>query len=706
MIRTPPRPSARTAVLLSIAGLAVSPAAPAGGEPALEALLAVALPSAPLAVDSGRALAWLEQAAGERSVWCARAPAWAPVRLHAFGGDDGLELGELAASSDGKWLAFVRGGDEGAHPETNAASDPAGAEATVWLVPTDGQGAARPLGPGFEPTFSPRGDRLVFVRDGQLFSAPLGKKGEASQLTHLRGRLGAPRFSPDGSKLAFTSDRDTHRFVGLLDLGSRRVTWLDPGVDTDLLPTWSPDGSEVAFVRLPADASPPSFVPRRSAPTPWSLRVADASTGAGRELLRAAPGDGSVFHFFETNATHLFWTADGRIVFPWERSGWHHLWAIPAAGGAAYDLTPGSFEVEHAALAPDGETLVFTANDLDLDRRTLWKIAAAGGQRIRLDAGGEKFEFFPAPLAGAEIAFLETAARQPVTLALRDAAGSVRALRGGALAPGFPAAELVQPANVVFPSTDGLALHGQLFLPPGASAEAQVPAVVFVHGGPVRQMFAAPHFWGYYQGAYLVNQLLAARGIAVLSVNFRSGIGYGLAFREADGVGEAGAAEFQDVLAAALYLRGRPEIDGARLGIWGGSYGGYLTALALARASGTFRAGVDFHGVHDWSLEWPHPPFTRDYVATGKRLDRAFAASPMADLDTWRSPVLLVHGDDDHNVPFVETVRLVEELRERGVEPELLVFPDDVHGFLLHRNWLAAYRATLAFFERHLAREP
>jgi dipeptidyl aminopeptidase/acylaminoacyl peptidase len=679
-------------------------AVPLAAEPTIDGLLAPALPSELVASKDGRAIAWLEFERGERSVWSASAPAWTARQLQRFPGDDGLELSALTWSDDGRWLAFVRGGDEGGAPETNVTSDPAGAAAAVWLVDVSAKAPARKLAEGGGPAFSPRGDRLVLVKGGQLWSVALAGKGEAKQLTHLRGEQGSPRFSPDGGRLAFASNRQTHAFVGVVDLGSNRVAWMDPGVDSDLLPTWSPDGKAVAFLRLPAEDVPPAFLPRRSAAEPWSLRIADAATGSGRELFRAAAGDGSAFHFFETQGIDLWWTADGRIVFPSEKSGWHHLWSLAATGGEPTDLTPCDCEVEHATLAEDGKTFLFTSNELGLDGRTFWRVAAAGGPRTRLDSGESKFEFFPAPLVEGSVAFLETAARQPVTVALRDAAGGVRAIRPGAIPSGFPAADLVEPANVVFPSTDGVAVHGQLFLPRGATAESKVPGVIFVHGGPVRQMFAAPHFWGYYSGAYMMNQLLASRGIAVLSVNYRSGIGYGLAFREANGIGEAGASEFQDVLAGALFLRAQPGIDGARLGIWGGSYGGYLTAMALARASGTFKAGVDYHGVHDWNLEFSNPPFTRDYVATGKRLDRAFAASPMADVATWRSPVLLIHGDDDHNVPFVETVRLAEKLRLQGVPLETLILPDEIHGFLLHRSWLRAYAATLEFFERRLAR--
>ena len=128
-----------------------------------------------------------------------------------------------------------------------------------------------------------------------------------------------------------------------------------------------------------------------------------------------------------------------------------------------------------------------------------------------------------------------------------------------------------------------------------------------------------------------------------------------------------------------------------------GGYGGYLTAMGLARNSDLFAAGVDFHGVHDWN-KWQ--AWVTDTVDDDDPLARA--SSPVASLDTWRSPVLLVHGDDDHNVPFSETRWLVRELASRGVEHEVLVFPDEVHSFLLHENWVKAFEATADFFQRHL----
>jgi len=147
-------------------------------------------------------------------------------------------------------------------------------------------------------------------------------------------------------------------------------------------------------------------------------------------------------------------------------------------------------------------------------------------------------------------------------------------------------------------------------------------------------------------------------------------------------------------------------VDPKRIGLWGGSYGGYLTAMGLSRASDLFAAGVDFHGVHDWNdvitnFEPAYDPVRRQEAA---RL--AFESSPMAAVKSWRSPVLLIHGDDDRNVPFSQSVDLAQALRQKGVEFEELVFPDEIHDFLVHAHWLAAYRAAADFLDRHLKEGP
>ena len=190
----------------------------------------------------------------------------------------------------------------------------------------------------------------------------------------------------------------------------------------------------------------------------------------------------------------------------------------------------------------------------------------------------------------------------------------------------------------------------------------------------------------------------------MLSVNYRSGIGYGLNFREALHYGAQGASEFNDVMGAGVYLRTRADVDPAKIGLWGGSYGGYLTALGLARASDLFAAGVDLHGVHDWNTEIQNWVSEYDPAKQADVARVAFESSPIAAVNDWRSPVLLIHGDDDRNVQFSQSVELGAALRARGVQVEQLVFPDEIHDFLLHADWLRAYKAAVDFFQRKLGR--
>jgi dipeptidyl aminopeptidase/acylaminoacyl peptidase len=263
----------------------------------------------------------------------------------------------------------------------------------------------------------------------------------------------------------------------------------------------------------------------------------------------------------------------------------------------------------------------------------------------------------------------------------------------------FPSGELVVPKQVMFQSEDGLTIHGQLFTP----KEPNGAGLIFTHGGPPRQMMLGFHYMYYYHNAYSENQYLASLGFTVLSVNYRLGIMYGRAFRQPPNSVWRGASEYKDVVAGAKYLMTVPGVDKNRIGLWGGSYGGFLTAMGLARNSDIFKAGSDFHGVHDWSMflgEWEdNPAMSPDYK---EALKLAWESSPNASISTWKSPVLLIHADDDRNVPFNQTVDLAQRLKKQGVKYEELIFPDDIHDFLRWAHWVEAYRATGEFLQKKL----
>jgi dipeptidyl aminopeptidase/acylaminoacyl peptidase len=216
------------------------------------------------------------------------------------------------------------------------------------------------------------------------------------------------------------------------------------------------------------------------------------------------------------------------------------------------------------------------------------------------------------------------------------------------------------------------------------------------------------HYMDYYANDYAANQYLASRGFIVLSVNYRLGIGYGHAFQFPQRGGARGTSEYQDALAGGTYLQGRADVDPKRVGIWGGSYGGYLTALALGRNSDVFASGVDIHGVHNWDRQGSAAPdlkaaYSGDGISEAdlKTVARTtYEASPISSVATWKSPVLLIHADDDRNVEFHQTVDLQQRLVEKGVSVETLVIPDDIHDFLLFRSWKTVTTATGQFFER------
>jgi dipeptidyl aminopeptidase/acylaminoacyl peptidase len=677
------------------------PLSPAG-KFTIEQVLSAPFPTDLLAAPAQGRLAWVFNAEGKRNIWVAQPGAngsYSSRRVTNYAEDDGQDVGEMSWTPDGNSIVYVHGGDfEFPRREyPNASRNAAGVEQEVFILSLSG-GEPRKIGEGHSPAVSPKGDVVAYVLKGEIWLAQLDGNEKPEQLIHELGENSSIRWSPDGQSIAFVSARGDHSFIGVYSLSTKTVNYLDPSTDHDRDPAWSPDGSKIAFIRVPTREEP-GFVARRAGP-PWSIRVAGAMTGRGQEIWKASPGPGSVFRDIVAE-NQLFWGAGSRLVFPWERDGWTHLYSVPASGGEAALLTPGEFEVEYVSFSPDNTTVVFSSNQNDIDRRHVWKVAVDGARPEPLSSGTG---IETAPVVSSDnrtVAVLRSDARLPMRPAVIEH-GEIRDLAADQIPSEFPAGQLAVPQQVIFSAADGLMIHGQLFLPSNANDGSRHPAVVFFHGGSEREMLLGWHYMQYYSNAYGLNQYLASRGYVVLSVNYRSGIGYGLNFREALNYGAAGASEFNDVQGAGLYLRSRSDVDPRHIGLWGGSYGGYLTALGLARASDLFAAGVDMHGVHDWNIELRNWDPAYDPAARAEAARVAYESSPIASVRTWRSPVLLIQGDDDRNVPFSQMGELADALREQGVSYEELVFPDEIHDFLMHKTWLAAYTAAAKFFDEHL----
>jgi dipeptidyl aminopeptidase/acylaminoacyl peptidase len=369
--------------------------------------------------------------------------------------------------------------------------------------------------------------------------------------------------------------------------------------------------------------------------------------------------------------------------------------------------------VEQMTVTPDGRFLVYSANTGpspdDIDRRHLFKVALDGSTPPTALTGGSGIEWSPAVTAdGLNVAFLASTAQRPPTPAIVPFAGGPPiALAQEKLSPDFPLGSLVTPEFVRFKASDGVEAYGQLFRPSGGPARK--PAVVYIHGGGPRQMLLGWHNRWEYANDYGANQYLVSRGFIVLSVDYRLSVGYGQAFQFPENTGPRGASEYRDILAAGRYLQSRTDVDRNRIGVWGASLGGYLTALALGRNSDVFASGVDVHGAHDRLAAITTTQLARAMVGDGiteadlrEALRVQFESSPIAAVPTWKSPVLLIHGDDDRIVEFRQSIDLKRRLEEKGVHVEELVLPDDVHDSLLWRNWVSSITAMARFFEKTL----
>ncbi|HVZ20072.1 MAG TPA: prolyl oligopeptidase family serine peptidase, partial [Vicinamibacterales bacterium] len=606
---------------------------------------------------------------------------------------------------------YVRGGDHGSNwpAEGNLQPDPTSMpvqpKMQVWAVGADGAAAPRLIGDGDAPSVAPKTHRVAFIRDRRIWIAPLDGSSQPESV-FVRGTSDSPVWSPDGATLAFVSERDDHALIALFTGMDTPIRYIAPSTSRDGRPAWSPDGRQILFVREPGRGGVPSVQPR---PTPWALWIGDAATGTAREVWHSGTTPTDRYPNIPGEIDPSW--AGNRIVFMGYQDGWAHLYSIPVSGGAPTLLTPGSFMVEHATLTPDHRTVIYSANTgadrLDIDRRHLYKVPVDASASSPLTSG-TGIEWTPVVTGdGASVAYLASdAKRSPLPAVQPLTGGAAHRLAEDHVPADFPASELIVPQQVIFRSSDGLEIHGQLFK--SANGPAKRPALVYVHGGPPRQMLLGWHYMGYYAHDYGVNQFLASRGFIVLSVNYRLGIGYGYAFHNPEHAGARGAAEYLDVIAGGHYLQSRDDVDVTRLGIWGGSYGGYLTALALGRNSDVFAAGVDIHGVHNWERQGRGTPnlsaaFAGDGISEDDLRQVAkttYESSPIASVKTWKSPVLLIQADDDRNVEFHQTVDLKQRLQAQGVKVDEIVIPDDIHDFLLDRTWRTVGHAVAAYFEQ------
>ena len=756
-------------------------------------------------------IAWVGYDRGKRNIFTAAAPAFTPVKLTHFDTDDGQDITAVDVSDDGSTIVFVRGSNPNrdgwiADPSHN----PDGAERAIWAVSSSGASAPVDLVVASGPQVSPDGKQILYVKDGQIYrarytgaapAAPVDK-GEVPFI-RLWGTQSAPRWSPDGSKIAFVSDRGDHAFIGLYDVKTRTVTFPFPTLDRDGTPSWSQDGKRIAFSRRPGSpfgvttqagvigaagaAGSAPILAQAGAPGGGGGRggrggrgnggggggaaaavIASAPGGGGggrgrgnggggggggrgaavngvggdwtpeiRSLVLTAPSDSSnssmnwrgmydehfkdgstlklMTYSLATNEVKEFWTNDtlppapGAPVinpnnFQWQgdvvvfsqqvpNDDWDRYYAIkidePNSKPFNLITTDGMIEgATSVTYSADGKTMFYCTNAKDIEHRHIWSVPTSGGEPKQLTSGDGIHTSPVAMGSGRYLGVLYATAKQPELVAvLPTAGGAARPIEK--LPKEFPMDAQVVPQIVHTKAADGVDISNQLFLPADLKPGEKRPAIIFVHGGSQRQMLPGYHYMQFYHEAYAVDQWLASQGYVVLSINYRTGIGYGNAFRAAKNSGARGNSEYLDVLAGGKYLQGRDDVDPKRLGIWGLSYGGDLASQALARNSDMFVAGADLAGVHLWGNSL-NPQ------------DVSFQSSTISAVNKWKSPVFLEQGDDDRNVAFSQMIGLVNLLRQRNVYYDLTIIPDDTHESMIHGRWVDVWTRMGVFMHDYV----
>ncbi len=659
----------------------------------LEEVLGAPYTESLLASADGRHLAWVVNEKGVRNIWYSNTAEAAPEALTAFDSDDGLAITLEGLTPDFVFFTRGNGNNRSGAPANPASLSPVPQRQVLRLRRSDKLLDTLAQAGGI--VLHPQGKELLYTRGARVYRIKGLDAAEPEEEFLFEAREGVTSlvWSPDGLKVAFVSPRTDHSFVGVFTPGGDRIQWISPGLGFDEFPAWSPDSKRIAFLRRPGRSK--DELRDLTGGNPFEILVGELESGMARSIWKSPGEDGGFAQYYPN--VPLRWTSGDDILFYSEHEGWNHIYRIRPDGSSLRDLTPGACITENSSLSPDQQYLYSSSNCGDINRRHIWRTdLKTGASKQVSDMAG--IQTHAVGLDGGAFAYREGRFDQPTTAVL-DRNGMAKTL--GPLSADFPSGAFREPRAVTFRAADGLEIHGQLFAPP-PGAKKKHPAVIFMHGGPIRQMLLGYHYSGYYANAYSMNQYLASRGYVVLSVNFRSGIGYGRDFRRAPGQGPRGATEYQDIVAAARYLQSLEAVDPGKIGLWGGSYGGYLTAMGLARNPDLFKAGVDLHGVHDWA--WRGRDFSPGggWGLSEDLFAGATASSPVADLSKWRSPVLLISGDDDRNVMIGQSVDLKNRLDELGVPNEFLIFPDEVHGFLRYDSWYRAYEATERFFDRHL----
>jgi dipeptidyl aminopeptidase/acylaminoacyl peptidase len=552
------------------------------------------------------------------------------------------------------------------------------------------------------PVILPQGDGVAWIRDGDVWLHEVGAhaprrltRGEQlmTRPYHILRELVVP--SPDGRRIAIVAPREQSTDLAVYDRERDALEWIGVTPETEIRPVWSPDGRRLAFTRHARSVE-------------WrELWVWTAASGELARLWREEDERSVVRAEFD-----VAFSVDGeRIAFVAPVDGLGQVLVAPVGGGEPRRVSR-SGECEQLAWSPDGRSLAWVANLSNAPgwhEHHLFIVDLDGGEPERVTAGPCLVESFRWSPDGRRLAIVSSTPHAPNRLLAYDRdTGETRLVHDHAPAE-LPVSD-VDVSFVTIPSADGRwQIPTMVFRRRDLPADGSAPGLVYAHGGGMGQYALAG--WGNYTDKgtiYAACIMLAQRGYVTALPDYRGSYGYGRAYELASYL-DVGGGDARDIVAAGRWLGAQPEVDARRLGLWGRSFGGFLTLQTMTREPELFRAGVNLVGVFNWLA---YDAFTTD-LFPGSWIRARFKdpvvhrehylhASPLTRIERLSGPVLTLHGTTDANVPLDEAYGLTRALLEAGKEFEMVVYPDEPHIFTRASTWRDALARITRFFDRHV----
>jgi dipeptidyl aminopeptidase/acylaminoacyl peptidase len=604
-----------------------------------------------------------------------------PAKLTVEDLADAAGLTSVALSPDGRKVAIVR-------------------NEQIELVPVDGgwpQALTSTEGGKQGPKWSPDGHTIAFVSQGAIWAVPVAG-GQPARLTEGRHGSGDPRtaadrdpqWSPNSEWILYVTGRRGHAELALVSADGRSTTLLTDSPADEGNAVWSPDGSGIAWIERATDYFSGRVI------------IADFDKASGRlqsepRILYTAPEDRGGGWSIRGPA----WSPDGKsLALVLQNTGWDKIYLEPVTGGVPRPVTTGDGDDGDPVFSPTGDLLAFVSNRDKPEERHVW-VVSPDGKAVRLISdisSGVDSDPVWSP-DGQQIYYLHSSSFEPASLAvapLRE--GSARELIR-TQPVNFADTGLEPPEVVRYKSDDGLRVAGILYRPLHYAPGKQYPAVLWIHGGPEGQDTLSWDPWALY---------LAQNGYFVLTPNYRGSTGYGEKFRNLN-VEDSGGGEVADVAQGAAFLVAQGYADKARIGIGGGSHGGTMVAYEVTKQPDIWRAAIEMYGVVDRAVfvdRTNRPSAIRWMIKMGGKPDEKPAvyrkADILPDVPKITAPLLILHGEDDPQVPPYESQLFTAALKKAGKPYLYFTYPHELHGFSQRDHRIDAWRKEVAFLNYYL----